>query len=525
MAGQGRGVSITNQDSKVSTSVLYEGAADALAARELVHTRATLLLQKQHDTKTNDSLQQLLCLEGDVRGQMALLGAGTRHRELHSEAACNGSANPIEDDTASPPIPEETSGLHIHTRLPQSPPQRLIAHSQLHCGGSSSQISTGTSQQTNAPVPLNSNTDSELQPAFGEQQWLNLARQVSLLQEVVLYNQQQQQKLERKWRSDRRHSGSRESMQRAVLMGVNAADSSTAHPRPLDKATGRTPSPPMAARQCTISRGETKSDTTLNRCTQIKDSPQAGRRSAAEERLMRHQQKIQQQKKQKDKVADEAIRQQLIKKGFNNGLFETNNFKPLPDAQLHDCIRNVNAANSQCNNGSSNSSCGADSVHTVLCCSEAPLAPATQPPRQGLNGTDTGEALTALSAKTSQVTRRLQPMAKVAISARPAGAERVRAPSGQLRPYPPTGTPRLFPPSLAAAAAATNQTISKAESSDGKSNTAGAKQLLTETTSNNTTQVQQSSTKGSNPGPTRQLANVGALPPPEEVADLLLGIK
>lgn len=512
----------TNQDSKASTSVLYEGAEDALAARELVQTRATLLLQKHHGNNS-DSLQQLLSLEGEVRGQMALLGSETHREEPHSRTAYGDPPNAAEKRSASPPIPEETPDFHTHKRLPPSPPHRLIAHSDLRCCSNSAHISKRTPHQTNAPVSVSDSATRELQPAFGEQHWLSLARQVSLIQEVLLRNQQQHQKLQRKKRSDRQGGSSRKFMQTGDFMEVNASDSS-AHSNPLDQAAGRSFSPPTVAKECALQRGEGKNDTAPSTCIQEKDKVQPGRRSVAEERLRRHRLRLQQQKEQKDKGENDALRQRSSRRWRNDGLVDTNNFIPVPDVQPRECDSIANAANSQCNPGCSNSSCGADTVHKVRSFSGTQPTPATPATREGLSETQPLEAPTALPTNTSQLTHGLPPMAKLALLARPAGAERSRAPSGQLRPYPPTGTPRLpvFP---AAEAAAPCQTASKAELSDDKSKTTCTQQMLTQADSDSTTQAQRSSTKQSNPGASRQLASVGALPPPGEVADLLLGMK
>ncbi|CDJ32306.1 uncharacterized protein EMH_0043460 [Eimeria mitis] len=530
---QGREVNITKRDSNAPTSILYEGAADALAARELVQTRATLLLQKQHGTSNNDSLQQLLSLEGEVRGQMALLGAGA-HRKVATSTACGEPASAAEDCHANPPIPEETSGLHTHKRLPQSPPQRLIADSQLHCTSSgASQIrctsrgaetSKGVLRQTNAPVPRSDNTCCELQPAFGEQQWINLARQIAALQEVVLLNQRQHQKVQRKKRPDRQRACSRESMKKADLMRMNTTDSSSVPSDPLDGVTGRLSSPPKAVEECTISGEKSKNDTTASRCIQMKDKAERGRRSAAEERLRRHRQRLQEEIEQNDGKEGGAIRKGGGRRGHNDGPSETTNFTSVPDVQHRDCARPGNAANSQYNNCDSNSICAADTVHKVRSLSGTPLASATPQSREGLNDAKGGGSLTAVPTKTSELTHRPPLVAKVPLLVRPAGTERPPAPTGQLRPYPPSSTPRRLPVSLVAPSAATYETPLKAQLLNEKSEVAGTKEMITETDSKTTTHIQRNTTKEGNSKASHHVAS-SPLPPPDEVTNILLGIK
>ncbi|CDJ50020.1 hypothetical protein, conserved [Eimeria brunetti] len=492
-ASKGHVASRTDQDSKDSTSVLYEGTADALAARELVQTRATLLLQKQHDNNSSDSLHHLLRLEAEARRQMAFLGAEAHQKKTHSANACGEPVNAVKDCSVSPQIPDETAGPHAHKILPQSAPQRLIADSHLRCTSNSVHMSNGTLQRTAAPVPLNNNTVSEQKATFGEQEWLTLAHQVSVLQEVVLRNQQQHRKPQRKRHSDREHACSKESMQTVGIAGKDGTYSSSGKSGPHDKVARRPSSSPTTAEKCSTSPAEANNDSIPGSSMQIKNGAEAGRRSAAEERFGSHKPRVQQQRERNDSGTYETVRDWVSRAGHNGGMFATSNITPVPDVQHRDCARIANVATSQHHQGDSTRSCGSDAVHKVRSCSGTPLASVTSPSGEDSNNAKARESSTEV--------RR------------------------QLRPDRPSGLAGPLPVSLAAAAVAAYHASSKAVTSDKKSKITGTRRPLTGADSDNTTQGQRSYTNENKTAVCHQLASVGAVPPPEEVANLLLGIK
>lgn len=511
--------SITKEYSKSSTSILYEGAADALAARELVQTRAKLLLQKQLDNNTSDSLQQLLSLESHVRGQMALLGAGVNHKEQHSGTASGEPANELDDNT-SPSIPEETAGLHGHKMLPQSQPQRLIAHSQLRCSSMNTQSGKGMQYQTNVSAKFNDSVGIELPPALGEQQWLNIARQISVLQEMLLRVQHPHRK---KKHSDRQHAWSEASMQGLGHKGVNVADSSIAKSDPLEKEVEKLSSPPARAVETTILRMDSKDSADFSRYVNTRDKAESGRRSAAEERLRRHQLRLQQQIEQRDRGKHEATRQRARRRGNNDRPCETNNFAPVGDIQINDSARSTNAANSQCKNSGSNRSRWKYTVHKVRSYSGTPLASATPSSCEKNNNGEYVGRSTAKPIKGNDLAHWLSPMGEETLPMSHGVPERSKASSEQMRPYGTIRTPPLLPAPLAATTAANHQPNARADLAEAKSKKTDMQKLLTENGAE--TQDQRSSTKKHNPQSAHQSASTAARPPPEEIADLLLGIK
>lgn len=172
--------------------VLYQGAGDAAAARELLQTRADLL-QKQ-GTNTSSNMQRLLSLESEVRARLAMLGKGDSHSLSENEPAPTAVHQEDEDCCGSSSIPEETSETARETTLPPAPAQRLISYSQSRCNsGSGSDYAKTLPRKTQGAPACRASSCTTLAMATGEQQWFNLARQVSVLQDLLLRTQGLQQ--------------------------------------------------------------------------------------------------------------------------------------------------------------------------------------------------------------------------------------------------------------------------------------------------------------------------------------------
>lgn len=187
------------------SDVLNVGAADISAAQESTQAKTVLVPQKQQAANDSNNMKQLLSLEGKSQAHGEIPG-NERPCELTNLIKGTSGLKPGGDShCGSPSIPEETPEAYRGIAVPPSLPQRLIAQSELSCNinvlTDSAKKPTGGNQDISAhslPSRTAAKTDT------GEQHWLNLASQVSMLQEVLLRTQgHQRRKLQRKKQSSR----------------------------------------------------------------------------------------------------------------------------------------------------------------------------------------------------------------------------------------------------------------------------------------------------------------------------------
>lgn len=366
-----------SKGSNCLAAVLYKGPEDASAGRELVQTRATLLLQQEQGD--SNSLQQLLSLEGEVRGRMATLGEEGCCVPIGTGDICGERTEHKEQRSAHTPIPEETSEVHRKWTLPQSPPQRLIAHSQLCCSSSLITHKEGQSKGTEAAATSKDLVSNEPQTTFGEQQWHNLARQVLLLQQMLLQRDSHGRQISRKKHSCRRHICTKASP-KACLTATDAVGSCRrVHP---EAAQMETNSPPTSAANNAVSMEPNMKNVDIDMEPDAQAAATTKLRSGVECTLDKQRQQLNKQKMQKEQCERENSKPSAANNEFCHEVLESSTLQSFSNLRSHDLSSTANALGSVCNDGSKSSCRGSDAVHQVRSRAGTPVASVNPPLRQ-----------------------------------------------------------------------------------------------------------------------------------------------
>ena len=433
-----------------------------------------------------------------------------------------------EDCYGSPSIPEESSEIYRQTVVLPSP-QRLIATSESRCIGDQPCRTSRAPKAESFPA-RDTNNSNATQGTFGEQQWLNLARQVSVLQDMLLQNQQQRCKQQRRRGSRNQQESSEQSAgprcftadkapvrcRASGYSGQLLEDSSAAATAAgkLASTTGE-----IGERAATCASEGQPGPTTMTSAKSY---------SAAEALLRKQRQRQQQQVNLEQHLQQQhelPLKKQLGKS--TDGLASCDRREGVSDEPSQDGTAAASAA-------SSSSSCclggKSGSIHQVRSRSGTPvmrLAPSRQESACGKQSALTSAA-PAIAREAKPTIHRLPPMAKAAPLGMKMGPYNGRPPTAFLRPCPPSFTPRALPKAPANAPIAPQQTSPQAAIPANENKRQGQQLQHQKTTANSSTLEGASSIAGTRGHAESleksQIPSIGALPPPAEVAELLLGL-